>query len=78
MLNKIVPFFEKYPLRSVKNESFKIFAKITKMMSQGAHLAEKGIRKIVDYAYKMNVGGKYRQRTKEQLLKILQSSETIR
>ena len=78
LLNKIIPFFRKYPLRSVKNESFLKFAFIVEMIKNGKHLKKTGVKKIIQLAYTMNVGGKYRLRKKEVLLKLLESSETTR
>ena len=78
LLNKIIPFFRRYPLRSVKQESFLKFAKIVEMVRDGKHLQKSGVKKIVNIAYTMNVSGKYRLRKKEDLLKELESSETTR
>jgi len=76
LLNKIIPFFRKYKLRSVKQESFEKFAKIVENINLGKHRERAGIRAIINLAYQMNVGGKYRQRNKQDLLKQLESSET--
>ena len=76
LIEKIIPFFERFKLRSIKNESFVLFAKIVKMLSQGKHLNRKGIKTIIKLAYQMNVGGKYRKVKQEDLLKQLESSET--
>ena len=78
LIRKIIPFFEKYNLRSLKQNSFVMFAQIVRMMMKGEHRNDQGIRKVISLAYKMNVGGKYRQKKKEVLIKALKSSETIR
>ncbi len=78
LMEKIIPFFKKHPLLSEKRKSFEIFAQITGLVSHGEHLTPKGVRKIVSLAYKMNVNGKYRQKSKAEVLKTLKSSETIR
>ena len=78
LAQKIIPFFQKYQLKSVKHESFVRFAKIVGMMIEGQHRTSAGAKKIIDLAYRMNVSGKYRFRTKDQLFKLLQSSETTR
>ena len=78
LLKKVIPFFERYKLHSIKQESFNIFATIVKLMARGQHRNRAGLRNIINLAYKMNIEGKYRLRKKEDLLKILQSSETIR
>lgn len=78
LLKRIIPFFRKYSLRSVKQKSFKIFSKITESMAKRKHLTRPGLRNIISQAYKMNIDGKYRIRKKEKLLQALLSSETIR
>lgn len=54
LLNKIIPFFEKYPLQTAKKKDFLIFAKIVKMMVKGEHLKEGGLKKIRMMVRKMN------------------------
>ena len=78
LLNKIIPFFRRYHLRSIKYKSFKLFDQIVEMIAKGKHRTKSGVKRIIDLAYKMNVGGRYRFRSKENLLKGLESSETIR
>ncbi len=78
LMKQIIPFFRKFPLKSVKQESFVRFARIVEMMAKGKHRTVSGIKKIVDVAYQMNASGKYRFRTKDELKTLLQSSETIR
>jgi len=75
---KVIPFFEKYPLLSAKKESFEIFVKVVDLVCCGEHLTQRGVRRIIDLAYRMNIGGKYRQRNKSELLRVWKSSETIR
>ena len=50
----IIPFFEKYPLRSKKEIEFLRFRKIVMMMQKGEHLTEDGFSKIVKIASEMN------------------------
>ena len=54
LINIILPFFEKHPLRSQKNIEFHKFAKVTRMMNQGKHLTQEGFQKIVEIASTMN------------------------
>ncbi len=55
ILNKIIPFFLKYPLQSVtKLKSFKAFCKIAFLMQKGEHLNKKGIKKIRLLKMQMN------------------------
>ena len=50
----IVPFFEKYKLRSKKSVEFNKFAKVVRMMVKGEHLTEDGFTKIQKIASTMN------------------------
>ena len=77
LIKRIIPFFREYPLRSIKRKSCEIFAVIVKMMTEGKHQKNNGVKHIINLAYKMNIGGKYRKRSKENLLADLESSETI-
>ena len=77
LLKKIIPFFQNYKLRSIKQNSFKNFARIVEFMNLGKHRKKQGLKKIIELAYEMNLGGKYRQKSKEYLLSMLESSETI-
>ena len=52
--NKIIPFFEKFKLRTHKIKDFLIFKKVIMMMSQKRHLKEKGWKEILKLASKMN------------------------
>ncbi len=78
LLNEVIPFFRKYPLISCKNEDFKKFAIIVEMMSQNDHLNREGLKKIFIIAFSMNNNGRYRKWQLSEILKALDSSETIR
>lgn len=78
LINIIIPFFQKYCLYSIKQESFNIFAKIVHLIKDGKHRTKQGLKQIIKLAYQMNIKGKYRLRKKEELIKILKPSETIR
>ena len=78
LLTKIVPFFEYNQLQTEKRKDFQTFAKIIRMVSLGHHRNLKYVKEIIDLAYTMNGGGKRRIRTKQELYKLLKSSETIR
>lgn len=64
LLKRIIPFFEKHPLRTQKAKDFNLFSQVVKLMVQGVHQNTKGIHRIINLAYKMNGGGRYRQRPK--------------
>ena len=48
------------------------------MMSENQHDTKKGLKKIIDIAFQMNGGGKYRKISKQYIIESLESSETIR
>lgn len=50
----IIPFFEKYKLRSKKAIEFLKFKDVVLMMQKGEHLNEEGFSKIVKIASEMN------------------------
>ena len=52
--NVIIPFFDKFPLRTYKQNDFVLFKKITKMMSRKQHLNEDGWNSILKLASKTN------------------------
>lgn len=71
LLRKIIPFFRRYSLHSVKRNSFDIFATVVEQMAEGRHKTKNGLLHLIDLAYQMNLDGKYRSRKKEDLLKSL-------
>jgi hypothetical protein len=76
--NKIIPFFKRFPIISVKRFDFEKFAQVVEMMSEGKHLEKDGLVKILELAFSMNFRGKYRKLKLVDVLSILESSETIR
>ena len=56
LLEHIIPFFIKHPLKTKKNVDFKKFRKILLKMEAGDHLAQEGIEEIRRIAKKMNRG----------------------
>jgi len=51
---KIIPFFENFPLKTSKYNDFLIFRKIVKLMSKKKHLNENGFRQVLALAGTMN------------------------
>ena len=51
---RIIPFFEKHPLKSKKQVDFMKFRKILLLMERGEHLKPEGIEQIREIASKMN------------------------
>lgn len=68
LLQKIIPFFETYALRSSKQQDFLLFAEIVRFMNDGKHRSLAGFRTIVHKAYQMNGLGNYRKISKVELL----------
>lgn len=78
LLRKVLPFFERFPLRTAKRKDFDSFRTILYMMERNEHLEIEGFKKIVGLAFCMNANGTYRKRKKEDILATLTSSETVR
>lgn len=78
LLNKVIPFFRKYPMLSEKQKDFKKFAAIVAAMHQGKHLQKQHFIRLLNLAVSMNGKGKYRKIILADILKNLESSETIR
>lgn len=51
---KVIPFFEKYPLKAKKRKSFDIFKRIVNMVERKFHLTAEGIEVIDRLRIKMN------------------------
>ena len=63
---KVIPFFEKYPLKSSKYKDFLLFSNICRKIA-----GKPSIREIINLAVKMNTSGKRKYNT-QKLLSILQ------
>ena len=62
LLEKIIPFFERYPLNTEKEKDFRMFARIVRMMNDNHHRTTAGVKKIITLAYQMNGSGRYRKK----------------
>jgi hypothetical protein len=69
LLDRIVPQFERFPLRGEKRRSFQGFATICRMIEQGDHLERDGLRTIVTLAYETSLGK--RRHSQAVLLRVL-------
>lgn len=67
---KVIPFFDKYPLIT-KKDSYEKFREIVMAMERGEHLTKGGFERLVRIAYSMNQKGKGRRRTMEEILSSL-------
>jgi LAGLIDADG endonuclease len=54
LVKTIIPFFNRYPLRTSKQGNFLKFAECMDLMETGAHLTSRGLIKIVEIAETMN------------------------
>ncbi len=75
---RVVPFFERYSLRTTKRTDFDRFAEVVRMIGEGRHREDAGLRKILTIAFSMNQGGVRRRKPLEAILANLEPSETIR
>jgi hypothetical protein len=62
---KIVPFFQKYTLKTQKNEDFKVFCEICSLLREKHHYTSQGISHLIDLAYSMNQNGVFRRKKKQ-------------
>ena len=69
LMKKIIPHFEKFPLKTNKSSDFEIFKRVCELVYQSKHLNTKYLEEIINLSYQMNVSGK-RKYTREELLKI--------
>jgi len=58
LLNKVIPHFRKFPLKSAKRKDFLLFAEICQQMKKSKHKNVRGLKVILKSAYKMNGSGK--------------------
>lgn len=56
ILNKIIPFFQNYPLQGIKLQDFCDFCKIANIMEKKDHLTLEGLKKIKSLKSGMNTG----------------------
>jgi hypothetical protein len=54
LVHTIIPFFERYPLRTSKQSNFVKFVECMDLVGVGAHLTKSGLIKIVEIATTMN------------------------
>jgi hypothetical protein len=64
----IIPFFQKYPLRTAKRKNFELFSKGLREIEKGNHLTTKGIIRIAEMCQHMN-----HKRDKSELIRILRN-----
>lgn len=52
---KIIPFFQKYPLLGTKKQNFEDFCKVASLIKSGAHLTKSGLEEIRRIKSGMNI-----------------------
>ena len=78
LAQKVIPFFKKYSIMSSKKYDFGKFEKIVSMIGNKCHLQRNSFKEILKIAFSMNENGKYRKIKYSDLIKHLESSETVR
>ena len=66
LVERIVPFFRRYPLRTAKQADFEKFATCVELMEHGRHTIPSGLLEIVRIAETMN-----RRKPRAELIRIL-------
>jgi hypothetical protein len=66
LLEAIIPFFQRYPLRSSKQHNFEKFARCVALISADRHLDPEGVIEIAEIAETMN-----RRKSRQDLIGIL-------
>lgn len=56
LTEKIIPFFNKYPILGVKNQDFKDFCWVVSLIKEKKHKTQSGLDEILEIKAKMNQG----------------------
>ena len=78
LIEKVIPFFNSYPILSEKKRDFEKFKRILEEMERKEHLKKEGFERLVKLAFSMYGNGRYRRYHPDEILKTLESSETVR
>lgn len=78
LIERIIPFFERFKLRTTKQEDFQKFASIVRAMENKVHSTPEGFRKLLSIAFSMNANGSRRKIKFDDIIANLEPSETIR
>jgi hypothetical protein len=68
IVERVLPFFERYMAFSFKGRDFRLFRAVVMAMEQKLHRDPHELIKLVDYAYQMNMEGKQRRRLKGEIV----------
>ena len=78
LVEKVIPFFKRYPLIAKKND-FQKFKEIVIGLENKMHFKPETFKILIKKAFEMNLGGKQRRYSLETVLKeIVGSPETVR
>lgn len=65
LIEKVVPFFRRFPLKSSKNRDFELFAQVCLMMNKGGQREVSVLKEIIQLAVQMNTSGKRKYQAQE-------------
>ena len=71
LIERVIPHFHRYPLRSGTRNDFELFASSCEAMANGRHLDPEGLSEIVRWAGAMNPSGKRRYEPERILRSLL-------
>ena len=74
---RIIPFFERFPLRSPKRHDYEIFVECVTLVQSGRHLTCSGILEVLSLRAPMNRGGK-RRRSDMQIIAAIKEAGILR
>lgn len=78
LVEKVVPFFKRFPLLTTKAEDFKKFSLIMEKIEMGLHRTHEGFKEILKISFSMNANGIRRKLDLNTILSHLEPSETVR
>lgn len=65
LIEKVIPFFKRFPLKSSKNRDFELFAQVCLLMNKGEQRKSSGLRRLIRLAVQMNTSGKRKYQAQE-------------
>jgi hypothetical protein len=78
LLNRVIPFFNEFSLRTTKQYDYEKFSNIVHAMDKGHHRSVEGLIELLGIAFSMNNGGARRRYTLDSIVSCLKPSETTR
>ena len=65
LVEKVIPFFKRFPLKSSKNRDFDLFTQVCLMMNKGEQRRSFGLKRLIRLAVQMNTSGKRKYQAQE-------------